>query len=157
MAESICPQCKNERKRNYRGKYQNKILCDRCYQRNYKRNQKGIDVNLPLIRKKKGGYISKKGYKILFMPKHPNSNANGSLFEHVYIMSRHLNRALVKGENVHHKNGIRDDNRIENLELWTKHQPSGQRVEDKIAWAKEFLAEYGFKVMENETLVQQSA
>ncbi len=38
--------------------------------------------------------------------------------------------------------GIRDDNRIENLELWSKAQPSGQRVEDKIKWCKEFLKEY---------------
>ena len=47
---------------------------------------------------------------------------------------------LIPHENV---NGDRLDNRIENLELWTTSQPSGQRVEDKIAWAKEFLAEYG--------------
>ena len=43
------------------------------------------------------------------------------------------------------------DNRIENLELWTVHQPKGQRVEEKIAWAKEFLEQYGFKVIRAET------
>lgn len=46
-------------------------------------------------------------------------------------------------ENVHHKNGDRKDNRPENLELWNTSQPSGQRVEDKLAFAKEIMRRYG--------------
>lgn len=86
--------------------------------------------------------VSGGGYVEIFRPEHPNARANGRIFEHVAVMSEMLGRSLLPHENVHHINGIRDDNRPENLELWSTSQPPGQRVEDKIAWALEILATY---------------
>lgn len=73
------------------------------------------------------------------------ANINGKavqINEHRYIMSLKIGRELVGAENVHHLNGVRDDNRIENLELWSKSHPAGQRVRDKVVWAKEILRMY---------------
>lgn len=59
------------------------------------------------------------------------------------MMERELGRYLDPDETVHHINGVKDDNRPGNLELWLRPQPSGIRVEDAVAWAREILLATG--------------
>ena len=63
--------------------------------------------------------------------------------QHRLVMSEMIGRELLPHENVHHKNGDRADNRPENLELWSSSQPPGQRVQDKVIWAREIINLYG--------------
>lgn len=85
----------------------------------------------------------KKGYVYEKDPTHPNAK-RGWVRQHVKVMSDHLGRRILseQGENVHHINGDKTDNRIENLELWLVGQPPGQRIEDLIPYWKMMLERY---------------
>jgi transposase-like protein len=109
-------------------------------------NQRG-ELNL----RWKGGVISNlSGYRAVKVQ--PDDEmacmrfSNGYVLEHRLVMARHLGRPLEPHENVHHINGVRTDNRLENLELWSTSQPNGQRADDKVTWAIEFLKDQGYEV-----------
>ena len=67
----------------------------------------------------KGGKAKdKNGYIYIYEPQHPFKNSTGYVFEHRLVMEKHIGRYLLLKEVVHHLNGVKDDNRIENLKLF---------------------------------------
>lgn len=109
-----------------------KKLCNKHYKR-LERN------GHPLRVRRKGYTIDSFGYKRI---KDPTGFTKAYIMEHRFIMEQYLGRKLTEYENVHHLNGDRLDNRIENLELWNTRQPRGQRIQDKIEYAIEILKLY---------------
>ena len=69
---------------------------------------------------KRGWWIDKDGYKMVYVPDHPYKTYRSYVREHRLVMEKHLKRYLRPGEVVHHKNGNKLDNTIENLELFAK-------------------------------------
>ena len=146
QSDQICVMCWRKKKLEIEPDY---LERRKIWQRRRDRRLAGIPEDTPLLYAPRGsGTINSDGYRVVTKKGHPNCKSKkGHIFEHTLVMSEFLSRPLSKNESIHHKNGIRHDNRIENLELWHKGQPAGQRLEDKIKWCKEFLEEYGFKVI----------
>lgn len=85
------------------------------------------------------------GYLFVYEPDHPAAYRNGWLAEHRYLMEQKLGRRLTPEEHVHHINGIKDDNRIENLALLGHSEHSsltGKERQEKFLTMQEELAEY---------------
>lgn len=82
-----------------------------------------------------------RGYVVL---RYPNQNGarQEDIYEHRAVMEKRIGRKLTPDETVHHINGIKTDNRDENLELFSSRHGPGQRVVDKIAFAIEMLKTY---------------
>lgn len=112
----VCDQCgkKFVKTRLFNSK-SNTHFCSRTCQATYFNVKNG-----------KGYVVHKKGYIQKFVGHDYKNNTNGYYMEHRCVMEQHLGRCLEKNEIVHHRNGIKDDNRIENLELLTtkNHLPS---------------------------------
>ena len=118
-----CPVCGELKKHTAK-------VCGRCHRGEHTAAWKG------------GRFTTPYGYVLVQAPTHPHRHANGYISEHTLVMEQKLGRYLFPGEVVHHINGIRDDNRPCNLELWVRAHPAGQRVEDLLAWAREIIARY---------------
>jgi len=128
-----CPACGNERWVYFVKSTQSPLYsvrgCRKCMYKNRKKQRRN-------------GFKDELGYKYVSLPKeHPfyeMVNTRGWVFEHRLIMANHLGRALMQNEIVHHLNGIKTDNRIENLEVMTASEHLGlhlgkksvQRIQD---------------------------
>lgn len=108
-------------------------FCHNCIQRGKEKNGNW----------KGGKTYHKAGYKMVRLPDHPRARTQGYVFEHILVMENHLSRYLTEDESVHHINGIKDDNRLENLELWCRPQPTGIRASDALIWARKIIQRYG--------------
>lgn len=128
-----CPECKNIfLNRPYKTRGIKPKFCSRSCKAKQKCPNRQYDKHWNW---KGGKYKDKNGYiRVLKEGKY--------ILEHVFILEEYMGRKLYDDEIVHHLNGIRDDNRVENLELWSSGHPKGQRIEDKVRWAREILKRY---------------
>ena len=84
----------------------------------------------------KGGRVVRAEYVLIYKPDHPRAGKSGYVQEHRLVMEKHLGRLLKPDEIVHHKNGIRGDNRVKNLEVVKR----GEHVSNHFKASHEVLA-----------------
>lgn len=129
--------------------------CPRCYKSALRA---GLIQADPDVRVVTGDGWLTHGYWIVPVAPDERWLARGSASEaeHRLVMARSLGRPLAEGESVHHVNGDKLDNRLDNLELWSSSHPSGQRVEDKVRWAVELLSRYAPDELKNQATTDGS-
>lgn len=115
--QGVCPVCQEPFTR--KGYFKTQTCSHRCGMILSARKRTGRLRGTP-------GRIVQRGlYLREFSPDHPNKDRGGYVAHHRRVMERHIGRYLEVWEKVHHRNGVKTDNRIENLEIVTHARPNG--------------------------------
>lgn len=109
---NTCPICNQE----FKPKRKEQVFCSViCRQKNNAKGRAGQKTGLQSKQYKQR--LTKDGYLKMYAAKHPYANGRKEMMVHVMVMECHLKRPLSAGECVHHVNGNKQDNRLENLQL----------------------------------------
>jgi HNH endonuclease len=123
LGPQTCPACGQAfQPKESTQRYCNRQCVRKAMQQRYTRD------NAPAW--KGGRHHLPSGYVRVRAPSHPRAHKNGYVLEHIIVMEQTLGRHLLPNERVHHLNGVRDDNRPTNLELWRIKDPPGIRASD---------------------------